>query len=121
MLEGTPTTISDFTARLGHLHRPLIERLARIVENAAPEAEGTIKWGMPVYSTGRNVVYLEARSREYVSLGFFRGADLDDPEGLLEGSGSALRYIRVSAPEQIPEEAIRQLVRQAFDRAQGRD
>ncbi len=117
MLEGTPTTIADFTARQGKLHRPLIERLAEIVETAAPEAEGSIKWGMPVYAAGRNVVYLEARARSHVSLGFFRGVDLEDPDGLLEGSGSALRHVKVASEEDIREEALRHLIRQAFDLA----
>ncbi|MFO7769020.1 MAG: DUF1801 domain-containing protein [bacterium] len=121
MLDGTPTTIADFTARLGRLHRPLIERLDELVHRAAPEAEGTIKWGMPVYSAGRNVVFLEARARDHVSLGFFRGVDLEDPEGLLEGSGTALRHISVASAEDIREEAFRRLIREAFDRAKDLD
>ena len=115
------STIRDFTARLGQLHRPLIERLTSLVAETAPEAEGSIKWGMPVYSAGRNVIYLEARARDHVSLGFFRGVDLEDPEGLLEGSGTALRHVKVASEEDIREDAFKALIRQAFDLAEDTD
>ena len=37
--------------------------------------------------------------RGQVNLGFFRGTSLDDPEGLLEGTGKAMRHVKVRSIE----------------------
>lgn len=38
---------------------------------------------------------------KHVNLGFNRGAILDDPEGLLKGSGASIRHFRVHRPEDL--------------------
>src|SRR5439155_19545269 len=35
---------------------------------------------------------------KWVNLGFHRGSELDDPHGLLQGSGRWIRHIRIAAP-----------------------
>ncbi len=54
-----------------------------------------IKWGKPCYThDGANIVILQ-EMKEFLALMFFKGALLDDPEGVLEAQGpntrSALR------------------------------
>lgn len=49
----------------------------------------------------------------YVNLGFMYGADLDDPEGLLEGKGKALRHIKIRTLEDVNKPAIRKLIEAA--------
>lgn len=51
--------------------------------------------------------------KKHVNLGFFYGADLDDPEGLLEGTGKALRHIKIGSLEDVENPAIRALVEKA--------
>lgn len=48
--------------------------------------------------------------KKHVNLGFFYGADLDDPQSLLEGSGKLLRHIKVKTPSQINDPALITLV-----------
>lgn len=48
--------------------------------------------------------------KAHVNLGFMYGADLDDPEGLMEGSGKALRHIKVKTIGQANNPAIRELI-----------
>ena len=42
--------------------------------------------------------------KHHVNVGFFRGASLDDPQGLLEGSGKRMRHVKV-IPEREPNAA----------------
>lgn len=49
----------------------------------------------------------------HVNLGFYYGADLDDPANLLEGTGKAMRHIKIRAVNDLQNPAIRQLVEQA--------
>jgi uncharacterized protein YdeI (YjbR/CyaY-like superfamily) len=53
-----------------------------------------IKWGKPCYSHGgRNIVILQ-EMKEFLALMFFKGALLDDPEGVLEEQGPNSRSAR---------------------------
>lgn len=48
--------------------------------------------------------------KDRINLGFFYGADLADPEKLLEGAGHALRHIKVKSEQQLQDPALRALV-----------
>jgi hypothetical protein len=48
----------------------------------------------------------------WVNLGFNRGSQLDDPRGLLQGSGRWIRHLRISAPADLEEPAVRAFVKQ---------
>lgn len=53
-----------------------------------------IKWGKPCYlHDGRNVVLVQ-EFKDFVALMFFKGALLDDPEGVLEAQGPNSRSAR---------------------------
>lgn len=50
----------------------------------------------------------------HVSIGFFRGADLPDPVGLLQGRGKRMRHIKLAIGKTIDEDAIEQLIDAAY-------
>src|SRR5580765_6906629 len=54
--------------------------------------------------------------RDHVNLMFPRGVDLNDPKGLLEGSGKAMRHVKLLTPEDADTPAVRQLIAQATQR-----
>ena len=54
-----------------------------------------------------------AATKAYVSLGFFKGAALADPEGFLEGTGKKLRHVNVRNLSEIRGELLSSWVRQA--------
>jgi hypothetical protein len=52
--------------------------------------------------------------KSHVNVGFFCGAWLDDPEGLLEGSGKRMRHVKI-APEREPDAtAVADLIDAAY-------
>jgi hypothetical protein len=53
--------------------------------------------------------------QNYASIGFVRGDQLDDPDGVLEGTGKGMRHVRVSRGGSVPLEAIHRLARQAAE------
>lgn len=91
----------------------VLRELRSLILEEAPHAVESIKWGHPNYEADGNVCYLSAFT-EHANLGFFRGADLDDPAGLLEGTGKKLRHVKVRPGAPLPEEGIRALLREAF-------
>ena len=51
--------------------------------------------------------------RRHVLLGFFHGADLKDPRGLLEGSGKGMRHLSLRALSELERAEIRTFLRLA--------
>jgi len=58
----------------------------RALLNETPLVE-TMKWGAPCYTLGGKNVVMLAALKGYCTLSFFKGAALEDPEGLLESPG----------------------------------
>jgi hypothetical protein len=52
--------------------------------------------------------------KAHVNVGFFLGADLNDPAGLLEGSGKRMRHVKLKPGEPVDREALGALIEQAY-------
>jgi hypothetical protein len=50
----------------------------------------------------------------YATLFFYRGREIDDASGLLEGSGKDMRFTRLRSPADAARPDVRRLVRHAF-------
>jgi hypothetical protein len=50
----------------------------------------------------------------HVNVGFFRGAELDDPAGLLEGSGKYMRHVKLRPDREVNEKALETLIQNAY-------
>lgn len=72
----------------------------------------TVGYGVGPKKMSEHFCYIAPQKR-YVNLGFFYGADLPDPEGLLEGSGKVLRHIKVRSMATLEQPAVRSLVEAA--------
>ena len=53
-------------------------------------------------------------SKKGLKLGFYKGADLFDPERLLEGTGKNSRYINIQSKEQVNSSAVNALIERAL-------
>jgi hypothetical protein len=96
----------------------IVERLRRLVKATVSDAREQTKWRMPVYSLGEAFCYV-GWSPKGVSLGFFRGAELPDPDSLLQGAGRRLRVVRIQATHEIREPPLRRLIEAAAQLAAG--
>ena len=52
--------------------------------------------------------------RAHVNVGFFRGAELEDPTGLLEGSGRRMRHVKVRPGDGLNVAALSALIDAAY-------
>ena len=87
--------------------RALLEKLRALVAKGVPDADATIKWGVPFYQmNGRNVCSLAA-FKEHVGINFFASPDvLVDPGKKLEGGGKSMRMLKVRSAEDIDSASI---------------
>ena len=52
--------------------------------------------------------------RDHVNVGFFRGAEIADPAGLLEGTGRFMRHVKLRPERDVDAAALRQLIATAY-------
>ncbi len=52
--------------------------------------------------------------KAHVNVGFFRGAELADPMGLLEGTGKYMRHVKIRPGDDIDAAALTELVEAAY-------
>lgn len=94
--------------------------LRELVQRAAPAAHEGIKFhGLCYYKPhhpygviGGNICMIGVRD-DAVRLGFIHGASLPDPDGLLQGSGKAKRYIELRSSADIRPKPFTQLIKAA--------
>ena len=53
--------------------------------------------------------------KKHVNLGFNRGTELEDPEGLLEGTGKLIRHLRLSEEVDLEQGAVPRLIDAAIE------
>ncbi len=95
--------------------KELVSSLRELVRRAAPEASESIKWGQPVYELRGPFAHIKAFTRT-VHLGFWRGAELDDPSRLLTGEGARMRHVSLASAEELRPQPTEALVREAVAR-----
>lgn len=102
---------------------PQVEALARgaraLILEIMPKAVEVVwsKQNISSYGVGpkkmsEHFCYI-AVFKERINLGLYYGADLDDPDRLLEGTGKLLRHVKISSREQLDDPALRTLVEKA--------
>jgi hypothetical protein len=76
--------------------------------------------GCPVACVGDTPFGYVNVFRSHVNVGFFTGADLDDPMGLLQGSGRRMRHVKVRAGDGVDVAAVSALIDAAYADVKGR-
>jgi len=100
--------------------RPIAERLREIVFEVDPDTVEVVRLGdrAATYGVGPKKMS-EGYSyilpyKNWVNLGFFKGTDLPDPSGLMEGTGKKLRHVKVRSVEDAERPEIRALIEEAL-------
>lgn len=52
--------------------------------------------------------------KDHVNVGFFRGAELHDPTGLLQGTGKYMRHVKLWPDSEIDFAALKKLIESAY-------
>jgi hypothetical protein len=111
--------------------RPTVRTARAMVRAAAPKAmevpyrssaprSKSAMWKLLRYVADGEPVIGIGTYPSYATLFFYRGRELDDGTGLLEGGGKDARFIRLQAPADAERAAVKRLVRKAFKLAAGR-
>jgi Domain of unknown function (DU1801) len=125
MATSTQITASGLISKVPTAVRPTVQAARRMVRSVAPEATEIIYMSEPPRSKsymwkllryaldGKNVVGIGTFSK-HSSLFFYRGRELGDGSGLLEGSGKDSRFITLRSPAEAERPAVKRMVQNAF-------
>lgn len=109
-------TFEDAVAKAGDRARELAYQLRKLVAAVMPAVveEPWPRMRMASYGVGpkkktEHFCYISAQ-KDDVNLGFYYGAELPDPEGLLRGTGKLLRHVKIREPKAIRNRALRRLL-----------
>jgi hypothetical protein len=103
-----------YIAKAPEYARPICEKLRAMVRKAAPELTEAIKWGSPTW-VGKGLVCGMAAFKAHVSFHFFKGAHVEDPEGVFQGGedNAAMRSLKFTSVKDIAVKPLERLVRAA--------
>jgi hypothetical protein len=105
--------------------RPNVQAAIRTVREVAPGAEeipyrtaaprsNRMMWKLVRYAIDGEEVVGIGTFAEHSTLYFYRGRELDDGNGLLQGGGKEMRFITLLSPADAGRAEVKQMVRKAF-------
>jgi hypothetical protein len=93
--------VAEYIEKLDSPRRDICEAVPELIFEEIPEVIEEYKWSRPVYSTEAGAICYIQAVKAHVNLGFNRGAELDDPKGLLEGTGKDMRHIKLRSLDDV--------------------
>lgn len=102
-----------------NLHADALGDLARewfeVVRACGDDVRDLIHDGRPTACVGDAAfVYVDAYSA-HVNVGFFRGTDLPDPDGLLQGTGRFMKHVKLRPDADVDRVALGALIQAAYE------
>ena len=119
------TALSEQLEGVSPQTRPIVQAAVTMVRAVAPRAEEIVYGSRPPRSKstvwklvrfavgGTNVVGIGTLTAHSI-LFFYRGVELDDGSGLLQGGGKQMRFITLRSPADAERPEVKRMVRRAF-------
>ena len=99
------TTVDRYVAAYPDWRGEAMGRIRAALRAGAPDATESFKWAQPVWESNGPFAWMKAYG-SHVNVGFWRGTELSDAEGLLEGEGDRMRHIRIGSDDPVLEAFI---------------
>lgn len=92
----------------------IARRWFEVMRRCGPDVRELIHDDQPTACVGDAAfAYVDAFTA-HVNVGFFRGAELADPAGLLEGTGRLMRHVKLRPGRDVDEKALGRLIESAY-------
>ena len=118
-----PAIIRRLPPEMARLTRAVLTKMRRLHPGATElvyDKPRSLVIGFCSTERASSVINSVGVYRKWINLYFFEGDSLPDPEGLLQGSGSTVRSIRITDAATLDRPAIRQLIAAARRQANPR-
>lgn len=109
-ISGASDQVEEIARKLKGL---IIEVYPEVVEVPWPK-QRIIGYGIGPKKMSEHFCYIAVQV-DYANLGFYYGAELPDPTGLLDGTGKNLQHVKVRKAEQVDQPDLHDLLQASLD------
>jgi hypothetical protein len=88
-----------------------VRAIVKLVHDSAPDATVSIKWGQPVFEHHGPFAFIKP-AKAHVSFGFWRGAEVADPKGLLT-RGDRMGHVKLRSHADLDTAAFAAMIEDA--------
>ena len=92
--------------------QPVVGMIRELMKECAPQAEELISYGIPAYRIRRIVAVISPTQKD-ITFSFSRGAQFEDPYGLLRGVGKSSKHVKIKNIKDANLEAVCYYIQQA--------
>jgi hypothetical protein len=107
-------SVNEFVeARVAAEFRPVVAAIRSLMKECAPDADEVISYGMPVYKGRKLFAWINLPVKD-VTLGFARGAQMEDKYALLRGAAKGgSRHLKMKSVAEVNKPALKYYIKQA--------
>ena len=98
----------------------LAEKWFRLIEGVGANVRTLMHDGYPTACFNDVAFAYVGVFTAHVNVGFFRGSELPDPDGILVGTGKRMRHVKLRPSHPLADAALQRLIREAYDDIQRR-
>ena len=102
--------------RIQPQHHDVVNYVRRLMRECAPQAGEIVSYGMITWNIGYPIAWLNP-AKTHLTFSFREGVNFIDNYRLLKGSGKTARGVQLKSIEGVNQEALREYIRQAVERA----
>src|SRR5687767_8910028 len=102
--------MNDHPGGLGAIARHWFE----VMRDRGDDVRELLHDGHPTACVGDAAFAYVNAFKAHVNVGFFRGNELPDPKGLLEGTGKFMRHVKLSPERDLDPAALTKLIQTAY-------
>ena len=92
----------------------IAQRWFEVMRECGDDVREVLHDGHPTACVGDAAFAYVNAFRAHVNVGFFRGAEIADPDGLLEGTGKFMRHVKLRPESNVSVGALIKLVEAAY-------
>jgi hypothetical protein len=106
--------VDEYVGNLSGWKKEVAEKLRKVIRASSRELTEEVKWGWPCYTAGGKNICGFMDMRETVNFVLYLGAELTDPDGLIEGTGKSMRHVKLRASKDIDRSKFQKFIRQSL-------
>jgi hypothetical protein len=107
------SSVDEYVLQLEAWQQEVVEALRTLVRQTVANVRESMRWAVPVFDAGGPFCHIKPFAR-YVHFGFWRGAEMADPEGVLTTDrGGKMRYVRIERASDVAPATLAALIDEA--------
>jgi hypothetical protein len=105
--------INTYVERKGPKLLLLAQRLRQLMKKTVAGVKESVNpWKIPTFESNGPMCFFMV-GKNHVTFGFLRGTALQDPAGLLEGTGKNVRHVKLRTAEELKRSELKKLIVEA--------